>query len=91
MHLSQEVGESGNYIAGKNDRMPPPRILLYKRSPYLMGIITYNGLTGIVAVKTVVVDRSLAPLCVPVKVTLAGAGTGTCPGIYKCTYNGLHQ
>ena len=28
----------------------------------------------------------LAPLCVPVKVTLAGAGTGTCHGIYKCTY-----
>ena len=26
----------------------PPRILLYKRAPYLMGIITYNGLTGIV-------------------------------------------
>lgn len=27
-------------------------------SPYLVGIITYNGLTGIFAVKTVVVDRS---------------------------------
>ena len=44
----------------------PPRILLYTRSPYLMGIITYNGLTGIFAVKTVVVDRSVLfwPRCV---------------------------
>ena len=54
-----------------------------------MGIITYNGLTGIFAVKTVVCRSFLAPLGVPVKVTLAGAGTGTCPGIYKCIYKGF--
>ena len=34
-----------------------------------------------------VVCRSfLAPLGIPVKVTLAGAGTGTCHSIYNCTY-----
>ena len=53
-----------------------------------MGIITYNGLTGIVTVKTVVCRSFVGPLCVLVKVTLAGAGTGTYIGIYKCTYNG---
>ena len=54
MQIIQEVGGVGKFSVGKNDRMPSPRILLYKRSPYLMGIITYNGLTGIVTVKTAV-------------------------------------
>ena len=39
--------------------------------------------------KTAVCRSFLAPLGVPVKVTLAGAGTGTCPGIYKCIYKGF--
>jgi len=63
MQLIQEVGGVGKISVGKHDRMALPGILLYKRSPYLVGIITYNGLTGIFAVKTVVVDRSW-PRCV---------------------------
>ena len=35
-----------------------PRGIFGDSSPYLGGIITYNCLTGIFAVKTVVVDRS---------------------------------
>ena len=63
MQLTQEVGGVGKFSVGKNDRMTLPGILLYTCTPYFVGIITYNGLTGIFAVKTVVVDRSW-PRCV---------------------------
>ena len=42
--------------------MAPPRILLYTRSPYLVGIITYNCLTGIVTEG----DRGLSIVLGPV-------------------------
>ena len=39
----QEVGGAGKFSVGKNDRMPSPRILLYKCPPYLIYYVQVMG------------------------------------------------